>query len=257
LSGFPILLYHRIAPLDGTFMDEYTVSPERFSEQLEWIARTGWKVMSLAQAMRHDGRRKINRTLVITFDDGFDDNRQYAWPTLERHGFPSDTFVVTGYFGARNDWDGPSRANYNLLSMDALASADPGLHTFHAHSVTHADLTFIDDDHALKRELEDSRRAVAELPNGGNFFAYPRGSWNWKVMNDVKAAGFSGALTSMGGLNSIGTKPFLLRRTEIHEEDSGRRFTLKVRTGRDLTGWPPTRPPEVSIFGRWLRGRRL
>jgi peptidoglycan/xylan/chitin deacetylase (PgdA/CDA1 family) len=253
----PILLYHRVGERDGSFMDEYTVSPWTFAEQMDAIRRYGWRPITLENALGAGVRNTPKRSLLLTFDDGFVSNREYAWPVLERHGFPSATFVVTGCLGLYNNWDGPARASYPLLSAKDLIAADPKLMRFHSHSATHPDLTFLRHDlKAVRRELEESRRCLAELRTAGDFFAYPRGSWNWEVMEHVRNSGYAGACTTMEGLNSARTNPFLLRRIKIVEGDVGLRFWLKVRLGRDILRWPPKRPPEVSILGAWLRRHR-
>jgi peptidoglycan/xylan/chitin deacetylase (PgdA/CDA1 family) len=253
----PILLYHRVGGHDGSFMDKYTVSPKTFAEQMEAIKRYGWRPITLENALSARVDNNTKRSLVLTFDDGFASNREHAWPVLERYGFPSDTFVVTDCLGSYNSWDGPSRASYPLLSANDLAAADPRLMTFHSHTATHQDLTFLRHDlKSLRRELEDSRCCLAELSTGGNFFAYPSGSWNWQVMEHVRDAGYAGACTCMEGLNSARTNPFLLRRVEMRECDMGLRLWLKICMGREIVQWPPQRPAEVSILAAWLRRDR-
>jgi peptidoglycan/xylan/chitin deacetylase (PgdA/CDA1 family) len=252
----PILLYHRVGDRDGSFMDNYTVSPKTFAEQMDSLRHFGWQPVPLENVLDTRLNKKPRRPVVLTFDDGFASNREHAWPVLAGHRFPSATFLVTDYLGGVNTWDGPSRASYPLLSTNDLASADPSLMTFHSHSATHADLTFLThDSRALKRELEDPRHRLAGLTTAGAVFAYPRGSWNWDVMESVRDAGYAGACTSMEGVNSDGTNPFLLRRIEIQECDIGWKFWLKIRLGRDITRWPLPRPPEVSILAAWLRWR--
>jgi peptidoglycan/xylan/chitin deacetylase (PgdA/CDA1 family) len=253
----PILLYHRVGHRDGSFMDRYTVSPGRFAEQMDAIKGYGWRPTTLENALDRKVRNNPSRSLVITFDDGFASNREHAWPVLERHGFPSDTFVVTGCLGLYNVWDGARRACYPLLSVKDLAAANPALMKFHSHSESHPDLTFLTNDpEALKREIDAPRRCLIELPAAGKFFAYPRGSWNWDVLEHVRNSGYTGACTSMEGLNSARTNPYLLRRIEIYEHDLGWRLWSKIFFGRDIVQWPPHRPPEVSILGRWLRWQR-
>jgi peptidoglycan/xylan/chitin deacetylase (PgdA/CDA1 family) len=235
-------------------MDKYTVSPDSFAHQMGAIREWGWQPVRIETVMRDAIPRAPRRSLVISFDDGFASNRQHAWPILERYRFPSMTFVVTGRMGGYNDWDGPQRAMYPLLSKSDIADADPELMTFHSHSATHPDLTFLDPER-LEKELHDPRSAMSHLATAGPFFAYPHGSWNWVVLQRVRKAGYVGACTSMDGLNSRRTNPFLLRRVEIRDSDLGWRFRAKLHLGRDITRWPPVRPPEVSILGRWLRWR--
>ena len=254
IQKIPILLYHRVGQRDGSFMDEYTVSPEIFAEQMDTIERYGWRPTKLENVLGTKAFTTPKRSLVITFDDGFASNREHAWPILQRYAFPSATFIVTDCLGSYNRWDGPPRACYPLLSAKDLAAADPTLMSFHSHTATHPDLTVLTHDlESLRRELDHSRRFLAEQGAFGQLFAYPFGSWNWEVLEHVRDAGYVGACTSMEGLNSAWTNPFLLRRIEIRECDVGRRFWLKIHLGRNIFQWPPNRPPEVSMLGRWLR----
>lgn len=251
----PILLYHRVGHRDGSFMDDYTVSPGTFAQQMGSIRRRGWQPVPLADLLGGSGTRPSQRSLVITFDDGFASNRDHAWPILREHGFPSATFVVTRCLGGFNFWDGPSRAQYRLLSAEDLVSAERSLMTFYSHTETHPDLTLLPDDAGLlRKELRDSRRRLTALvPSRDQFLAYPRGSWNWAVMEQVRDAGYVGACTCMPGLNTARTNPFLLRRTEIREHDVGPRLWAKIQTGRDLLAWPPPRPATVTAIAAWLR----
>lgn len=255
MSGkFPILLYHRVGPRDGSYMDAYTVSPEAFLAQMEQIHREGWRPTSIAAAFGGGARNPPRRSLAITFDDGYASNREYAWPILERLGFPSDTFVVTERLAQSNLWDGPEEGVWPILSREQLADANSKLMRFHSHSATHPELTSIaDDSEAVERELKRSLAGPsASLSNWGDGFAYPYGVWSWRVVEQVRAAGYRWACTCLEGLNSPRTDPFLLRRVEIHERDIGARLSLKLLTGRSLQKWPPQLPAEIRLAKAWL-----
>ena len=255
-TGVPILLYHRVGPLDGSFIDRYTVSPSHFATQMQWLHRKGWRAISLNNLLQRDDATEIGRRFVITFDDGFASNREFAWPILARHEFPSATFVVTDMIGGVNSWDGRARANYPLLTAEELRSSTNHLHAIYPHSVTHADLTRLEDSAALRRELKVSKEVVESVVGGeARILAYPRGSWNWDVIDAARSLEYVGACTCLEGLNTARTHPFLLRRVEIHDGDLGWRLQLKLRFGRDLWRWPPSRPAIVSIAGNWMRNR--
>ncbi len=246
MRKFPILLYHRVGPRDGSFMDAWTVSPEAFETQMEQLERGGWQPVSLERAMSDDADLP-RRAVSITFDDGFASNRDFAWPVLRRMGFPSDTFVVTERLAQLNTWDGPENATWPLLSRENLTENEGGLMAFHSHSATHPELTMIADDGAgVKRELARDGKDRCGL-HLGDGFAYPFGNWNWQIVDEVRAAGYRWACTCLEGLNSRKTDPFLLRRVEIEEADIGTRLTLKLLTGRNLLRWPPPFPPEIHL----------
>jgi peptidoglycan/xylan/chitin deacetylase (PgdA/CDA1 family) len=227
---------------------------------MESIHVHGWRPIALEEVRSGGLTKNPERSLILTFDDGFASNREHAWPVLQRLGFPSATFVVTSCLGSYNKWDKPETGYHPLLSANDLAAADPELMRFHSHSETHPDLTFLQTPEAVQRELDGSRRALAQFLGAfGQFFAYPRGSWNWEIMKQVRRSGYLGACTSMEGLNSNRTNPFLLRRIEILEHDVGWRFWLKIRLGREIVRWPPNRPPEITVLaarlGRYRNSR--
>jgi peptidoglycan/xylan/chitin deacetylase (PgdA/CDA1 family) len=248
------LLYHRVGIRDGSYLDAYTVSPATFERQMRWLDRNGWHATTLESLVDPMTKGHVPRRFVLTFDDGFASNREHAWPILDDLGFPSETFLVTDHVGDFNRWDGPTNGTYPLLDRLDIAAANTALMSFHAHSASHAALTSLTRDRdAMRRELRESRSRLADLGCTGKFFAYPFGSWNWRVMEEVRAAGYLGACTCMEGLNSRWTNPFLLRRIEVREADVGARFQLKLTSGRDLLQFPPSTPPEISLLAAWLR----
>jgi peptidoglycan/xylan/chitin deacetylase (PgdA/CDA1 family) len=255
----PILLYHRIGPRDGSPLDAYTVSPEVFARQIESIAAWGWRTIPLDDVVSRGGfRDSPPHCLAITFDDGFAANRDHAWPILARQGMAAATFVVTERLGSVNCWDPPSWGRHPLLSAEDLTSAAAASMTFHSHGATHTDLRSLDENpDALRHELEDSRRRLATLVGRpGRLFSYPRGSWSLGLVARLRDAGYCGACTTMEGLNSARTNPYLLRRIPVREPDVGWRLWIKLQLGRDLTRWPPNRPPEISIAAAQLGWRR-
>ncbi len=248
----PILLYHRVGERDGSFMDQYTVTPESFRMQMEWIHRHDWTPTTLENVLREKIEGVPDHALVITFDDGFASNRVYAWPILDNYHFPSATFLVANRLGSRNLWDGPGKDIYSLISHEDLSEANPKLMQFHSHSLTHPRLPLLGRD-ALRKEIEESRDSILSYGASGSFFAYPYGEWNRQVMERVREAGYSGACTCIEGLNSEGTDPFLLRRVEIKDVDLGWRFWLKLKTGHDLF----RHSDRVNKLSEWLRRRTL
>jgi peptidoglycan/xylan/chitin deacetylase (PgdA/CDA1 family) len=101
-----ILLYHRVAKLDS---DPWAlaVTPRRFAEHLE-VLRQHARLMQLQQISQElrDGNL-ADRSVVVTFDDGYADNLHNAKPLLKRHDVPATVFVTSGYVGRKRAfwWD--------------------------------------------------------------------------------------------------------------------------------------------------------
>jgi peptidoglycan/xylan/chitin deacetylase (PgdA/CDA1 family) len=104
--GAIILCYHRIADLPQS-PRRLWVSPHRFAEQLEVLTRN-FVPLSLAELIKRLQEGKVpEKSVVITFDDGYADNFWNARPLLERFGVPATVFVTTGLVGTEREfyWD--------------------------------------------------------------------------------------------------------------------------------------------------------
>jgi peptidoglycan/xylan/chitin deacetylase (PgdA/CDA1 family) len=234
IAGIPILLYHRVGPLDGSRMDRYTVSPERFLAQMMFLADAGWNIVSLEEFVARRTRRLPRKSAVITFDDGFSSNIKHAWPILAQFEFHATTFIVTEELGGTNSWDTTEMPRYPLLTSADLFSADPALMAFQSHSLSHASLPSLDDA-ALEREVNESRTKLEALAGHPiTVFAYPFGSWSKRVRSVVRAAGYRAACSCRVGCNYAHTDSYLLRRVWIREADAGWRLHAKLLTGLNL-----------------------
>ncbi len=101
-----ILMYHRVGDLDA---DPWylRVSPEHFDMQMR-ILRTRARPIHLHELpVALDQGRLADRSVVVSFDDGYANNLYQAKPILERYEIPATVFVTTGYLGARKEywWD--------------------------------------------------------------------------------------------------------------------------------------------------------
>lgn len=99
-----ILMYHRVdrAPIDPWSL---VVSPEHFEQQMAVLRLAARPVTLPALAADLAGGVVMERSVVVTFDDGYADNLEIAKPILERHGIPATVFVVSGQVdGERPFW---------------------------------------------------------------------------------------------------------------------------------------------------------
>ncbi|MFN0185531.1 MAG: polysaccharide deacetylase family protein [Aquabacterium sp.] len=103
-----VLAYHRVLPdLDeGRHpfdVELVSASVDGFDRQMRQVARDFHPVsVDQVAASLESGRALPRRAVLVTFDDGFDDNHQYAFPVLQRHGIPGLFFLSTGYIGGHD-----------------------------------------------------------------------------------------------------------------------------------------------------------
>jgi len=90
----PILMYHSISGGDNSLC----VTPENFARQMSFLKEKGYTVISMESLVRavNNGKKFLPRTVVITFDDGFEDNFTRAFPVLAKYDMPATIFLVTG-----------------------------------------------------------------------------------------------------------------------------------------------------------------
>ena len=105
-DSLTVVMFHRtLDPADARWKScdpDYTLATEWFSKSLLFFKRH-YNVVSLQQVLesRRDGVALPARALLVTFDDGWSDNVDYALPELERHGLPALMFVVADAVGSR------------------------------------------------------------------------------------------------------------------------------------------------------------
>lgn len=237
--GVPVLMYHWINPFVGHRLRLYGVTPQAFARQIRALRTAGYRSATLDGLLRHLRAEKPlpARSIVITLDDGYRDNVEYAGPVLEAAGFTATIFLVTDRAGGVNEWDlahgDPARA---LLSWEEVRSLDGGVFRFEPHSRTHPDLTRVDPARAEEEIFGARRRFEDELGRAPGVFSYPHGAFTPALERIVKAAGYAGAVTDIQGLNRVGGDPFRIRRTMMTSRDTLPRFAFKCLTGYGVYG---------------------
>ncbi|HEV2054415.1 MAG TPA: glycosyltransferase [Methylomirabilota bacterium] len=235
-ATLPILLYHHVGPPRPGTYPELTISPERFEQQVRWLASHGYVGIRPSdwQAWRLGAGTLPDKPVLLTFDDGYADLAEFALPVLERHGFGGAVFVVTGEVGGTNRWDEEQGAGtHRLMRADQIREWSARGIEIGAHSRAHSNLTELSDAD-LASELSGCASDLADLlgrPPAA--FAYPYGYYDERVTERVRQA-FDLAFTCDEGMNDLRTDPHVLRRTMVQPGDVWPDLGLRVRLG-----WSP------------------
>ena len=225
--NFVCLTYHRVTADPAAQADPYTVTPADLEAQLDWLARKGYRGVTLSQAVAD---RNGTRRLALAFDDGYRDFYTDAWPLLRRYRFKATLFLVTGRVGQAADW--PEAVGAPLLSwFEARELAAQGVEIA-VHGVEHRPMDGMDTA-VLQTELQAARQTIITEsgvePIG---LAFPYGRYTPAVLKAAHKAGFAWAATARSGRNDASTNRLALRRTLVQGGDRGGwPFALKVRTG--------------------------
>lgn len=224
-SPVMVLFYHRVADVH---INGWTIEPERFRNQIEWI-RQRFEIVSLNEAQRRIGTAKNDRPAVcITFDDGYADNCKHALPWLIERQIPVTYFVATDHIISGKPFQHDLQAGLPLEpnSIDQLCEIAAAGVELGTHTRTHADLGRINDQQELSDEILGSKRdleAIVERPV--NYFAFPYGlpeNLSKQAFRTAYQAGFWGVCSAYGGYNFPGDDSFHLQR--IHGDRQWSRF---------------------------------
>jgi peptidoglycan/xylan/chitin deacetylase (PgdA/CDA1 family) len=245
-EGLRILFYHRVS--DDP--DPLAIAPRRFGEQMDLLAAEGWRVVDVVEAADLLARdESLDGVVAMSFDDGYRDVAENALPVLERHGFRATVFVATGVVdgSAAFSWYARQPPVLGWREIAALDGHSPL--TFEAHTITHPNLTAVDDATA-RQEIAGSKTVLEErLGRAVTAFCYPAGLYGPRDRELVATAGFAVATTCEPGANSRSSDPLALRRTAVDGSDRLSDFRAKVRGGHD-------RPSALRSVYRAARYRR-
>ena len=234
-------MYHQIGQFAPMREHRSTYCDHRnFAAQMAWLHRLRYTVLRLDEAIAGlRGERPLPpRAVVLTFDDGYENFYEYAWPVLAQYGFPAMVYLLADRLGQPAAWfaaDG--RATPPLMSASRVRELHRAGVDFGSHGLSHQRLAQIDPDLA-RQEVSDSRhRLEAVLGAPVRHFCYPYGSYDEAVVGMVAEAGYLQRhhLRSGGGVSGPGPaapaaqgdfvrrQPGRLRVETAHEEPAPRR----------------------------------
>lgn len=225
----PILMYHRVAPDGSPLRRRWRVSPETFDEQMRTLRRLGFDTITLREWQRAvEAHHALpGRPVLLTFDDGYADLAEHAWPIVRRHGLRAMTLLVTGSVGRWNTWDAGGEAEL-LLDWPALRQLrDEGME-FGAHSVTHRRMTSLSAAESFAEAMHSRRQLQEELDVAVDTFAYPFGNEDPVQRHLIGAAGFQFGLSVRSGSAARGAPWLSLPRIEVSGEDDLASFQAKL-----------------------------
>lgn len=212
----PILMYHYLStpPADAdAIRRDLSVSPEQFEAHLAYLRQAGYKTTSLEQlAYAIKGVIQLPaKPIIITFDDGYRDNYENAFPILKKNGFAATFFIFTQPIDENN---------VGYLSWDMVKEMHRAGMEFGSHSYRHLDMRQRDVDF-LVYEIVGSSEAIAKRTDEPvRFFSYPAGRYDDLVIKVLESAKFWGAVTTQWGATQSFDNRFELPRLRIRGNDT-------------------------------------
>lgn len=214
----PVLTYHSIADHPH---NAYVTTPAKFQEEMKYLNDHHYQTINLAQfSLLMEQKKAVKANLVlITFDDGYANAYQTAFPILQKYGFTAVAFVITDWLGGHDFMSWQQAGDLQLAGWDIMP-----------HSRTHPQLPLLSPQRQFD-EISGSRATIEEkLGSTANAFAYPYGHRSKTTMELLQKAGYSYAFSFDNGLTTSNQNPLSLKRLVISRSESMRQFIDQLHT---------------------------
>jgi len=240
----PILIYHSVS--ENLFGKSHpyshiNTSPDVFRKQMLYLRQAGYRSIDLGELMKgFENGTDLARTVVITFDDGYQDFLTDAMPVLKQCGFTATVFLATGRI---------QQTCMRLEGVDYLTWSEVReLHEegirFGSHTVTHPDLRCLGPEQ-IEYELGYSKEVIEQnLGVAVSSFAYPfafpeeDANFTRLLLDELENQGYEYGVTTILGRASGRYNRFLLPRLPVNSWDDQSFFRAKLAGGYDWLHWP-------------------
>lgn len=200
----PILCYHGV--LDNPWgAATLFVKVEEFDKQMKYLNDNGYTPIFVSEI---EDAGLYEKPIIITFDDGYSDVYNYAYPILKKYNFKSTFFVVSGFIG------GDVYINQDMLKE----MSNSGLIEIGSHTASHPKLNTLDKE-GIEYEFKNSKEVLESIIKKDiTTIAYPSGLYNQDVLDMAQKYYDYGVSTDWGKENSININKYRLKRLYVYRE---------------------------------------
>ena len=177
-----ILMYHSVAENKAFF----TVPPKDFERQLKFFKSHNFTMLTLSNLIaKLNTKGDISRTVVLTFDDGYQDNYKRVFPLLLKYQVPATIFLATGAIGSTvKNSEGVELPMLTKKEIQEMEKSN--LVEFMPHTREHIPLTELSFPDAIE-QIESSRKEVEELTGkAALILSYPKGRYTGYLVDYLK-----------------------------------------------------------------------
>ena len=198
-NKLPVLMYHNITE-DASLIEgasSVQITPQVFEEHIVALKDAGYTSISLKEYYDYCtiGGSLPDKPVIITFDDGYTSNYEYAYPILKKHNEKAVIFVIASRMGATD-------VDYHHFTWEqAMEMEKSGFIEIESHSYTHPDFSTLSDLKTILEMRVAKYMIEANLKKECKFFAYPYGRINAVSSDAAKLAGYK--MVFVGGDESM------------------------------------------------------
>jgi peptidoglycan/xylan/chitin deacetylase (PgdA/CDA1 family) len=235
MAKVPILLYHNIQEKGSS---PYIVRPAEFRAQMQALHEAGYQTVTisrLADVLRGGGSLP-EKTVVITFDDGYESVYLNAYPILEEFGFQGVVFVIANTL--------EKDKSYGYLKQSQLRELLRRDWEIGSHSISHHNLKTT--PLGLRNEIEGSKQILEEAIGAPvTTFAYPYNISNAWIRERVEEYGYEAAVGVDIFVRQTADRLYFLSRREVQRDTRLTAFLALLEPGAyEAAMLPP--PPTAT-----------
>jgi len=234
-----ILMYHMIKKHTTGKFKGLRVSPGMFEKQVRYLKENGWHFVTMRELAEH--REKLpEKTVAITFDDGYEDNYTEAFPILKKYNAKATLYLVVDRH--QREWSSRRKAKNDsgelmyepkLTDEQVREMIESGVFELGSHTLTHPNLLTLSPEEKYEEIVRSKELLEKKFGVACTSFCYPFGLYNEKDEAIVKEAGYSNATTTQAGIENITyTNLFRLKRITVSGKDNFWVFKHKLKTGK-------------------------
>ena len=218
-QGIPVLNYHQINNEDYNAL---TLSNVEFEAQINYLYQKGYNGISpdqLADYLQY-GKQLPANPVLITFDDGYEDNYRVAYPILQKYHFTATIFLITDFV---NHYE-------NYLTWNQIKEMNAAGLSFEDHTLSHISLPNASNEEINNQLLKSKQALEWRLGKRIEYLAYPGGEYDQRIIELTKKAGYRAAFTVNFGRDKINSTLYTLNRIPIFggESHTFLRFWLRL-----------------------------
>jgi peptidoglycan/xylan/chitin deacetylase (PgdA/CDA1 family) len=198
-ASIPILMYHYIRVVTDP-NDELgfnlSVTPDKFAKDLDYLQDRGYTTINFSDI---ENGNIPEKSIILTFDDGYEDFYRNAYPELKKRGMTAVSFIIVN----KNSEGYMKREEIKELSDNGIEIG--------SHTLSHPDLSTLTKERA-KKEITESKTKLEEIINRKVIsLCYPSGKFTEETSDIAKEADYQFATTTKSGIGQFKT-PFSLSR---------------------------------------------
>ena len=217
-SKIPILMYHSISYEKGNTL---RIPKETFREQMKYLKDNNYTTLTLDDLYSYMKTNKNlpKKSIVITFDDGYNDNYTNAYPILKEFNLKATVFVITNAIDK----------NKNYLTSNEIKLMDKNNIQIESHTAAHDHLSEISYIADVKTMALAKSKLEVILNRKINYIAYPYGEYNYNTIKAAKKTGYTLAFSTEYGWINKENNIYSLGRIFVSSNYNLEKFKSKLK----------------------------